>query len=63
MHVAVEQELISFSCHLGDLGIVDPTTIADCLYNASLIKDLILQQSVTAQFPDDSSIKTAIHMD
>ena len=32
-----ERELLSLPCHLGGLGIVNPTVIADSRFDASLI--------------------------
>ena len=64
----VEREVLSLPCRLGGLGIVNPTIVADLQYDASTkitnsLKDLIIQQSVTARLPDVSSIKNKIHMD
>ena len=63
-----EPELLSLPCHLGGLGIVNPTITADLQHDASnkvtnSLKDLIIQQSVTTRLPDVSSIKNRIHMD
>ena len=60
--------MLSLPCRLGGLGIVKPTIVADLQYDASTkitnsLKDLIIQQSVTARLPDVSSIKNKIHMD
>ena len=64
----VEREVLSLPCRLGGLGIVNPTIVADLQYDASTkitnsLKDLIIQQSVTARLLDVSSIKNKIHMD
>ena len=63
-----ERELLSLPCLLGGLGIVNPTVIADSQFDASTkithpLKDLIMKQSMTAQLPDVTSIKSKIHMD
>ena len=63
-----ERELLSLPCRLGGLGIVNPTVIADSQFDASTkitnpLKDLIMKQSMTAQLPDVTSIKSKIHMD
>ena len=63
-----ERELLFLPCRLGGLGIVCPTTITESQYDASTkitnpLKDLIIQQSLTAQLPDVSSIKHKIHME
>ena len=63
-----ELELFSLPCRLGGLGIVNPTVIADSQVDASTkitnpLKDLIMKQSMTAQLPDVTSIKSKIHMD
>ena len=60
--------MLSLPCHLGGLGIVNPTIIADLQYDASNkvtnpLKDLIIQQYVMARLPDVSSIKNKIHTD
>ena len=49
-------------------GWFNATVIADSQFDASTIitnplKDLIMKQSLTAQFPDVTSIKSKIHMD
>ena len=64
----VEREVLSLPCRLGGLGIINPTIVADLQYDASTkitnsLKDLIIQQSVTARLLDVSSIKNKIHMD
>lgn len=62
-----ERELLSCFGGLGTY-IVNPTVIADLQYDASTkvtdsLKDLIVQQFVTARLPDVSFIKNKIHMD
>ena len=63
-----ERELLSLPCRLSGLGVANPTIIADSQYNASTkitnpLKDVIIQQSMTAQLPDVNFIKNGIHMD
>ena len=63
-----ERELLSLPCRLGGLGIVNPTVVADSQFDASTkitnpLKDVIMKQSMTAQLPDVTSMKSKIHMD
>ena len=56
-----ECKLLSLPCCLGGLGIVNPTIIADSQNDAltkiiNPLEDLIIQQSVTTQLPNVSSI-------
>ena len=56
-----ERELLFLPCHLGGLGIVNPTVIADSQFDATKItnplKDLIMKQSMTAQLPGSLKAK------
>ena len=60
------RDLLSLPCRLGGMGIVNPMDIADSQFDASVrvtvpLKELILDQSLTASPPDVRSIKTEAH--
>ena len=60
--------MLSLPCRLGGLSVVNPTIIADLPYDASTkitnpLKNLIIQQSMTAQLLDVCFIKNRIHTD
>ena len=60
------RNLLSLPCRLGGMGIVNPMDIADSQFDASVrvtasLKELILNQSLTASPPDVRSIKADVH--
>ena len=60
------RDLLALPCRLGGMGIANPIGIADSQFDASVkvtapLKELIMDQSLTASPPDVHSIKADVH--
>ena len=60
------RDLLALPCRLGEMGIANPIDIADSQFDASVkvtapLKELIMDQSLTASPPDVHSIKADVH--
>ena len=60
------RDLLALPCRLGEMGIANPIGIADSQFDASdkvtaPLKELIMDQSLTASPPDVHSIKADVH--
>ena len=71
LHAIIElicllRDLLTLPCHLGGMGIANPINIADSQFDALVkvtapLKELIMDQSLTASPPDLCCIKVDVH--